>query len=175
MDNKKTSPGATIRHYTAKDLESCRALWVELTEWHRQLYQTPTIGGDNPGLQFDSHLEQVGPEHLWVAEVDGQVVGLTGLISGEKESELEPLIVSASYRGQGIGLQLAQAVIAAARKSGIRHLTVKPVARNNLAIGFFHELGFNILGQIELFMDFSPEDDQPWKQGEQAGGKDFKV
>ena len=44
--------GATveIRGYEARDLEACRALWVELTVWHREIYGNPGIGGAEPGV-----------------------------------------------------------------------------------------------------------------------------
>ena len=53
-----------IRKYDPSDLESCRSLWEELTEWHRRIYQTPTIGGQNPGEHFDKHLAKVGKNNL---------------------------------------------------------------------------------------------------------------
>ncbi|MFQ5434315.1 MAG: GNAT family N-acetyltransferase [Anaerolineae bacterium] len=164
-----------IRNYNDSDLASCRALWVELTEWHRQIYQSPGIGGDNPGLQFDEHLEKVGAENIWVAELDGRIAGLTGLIPGEGEAELEPLVVSKTDRGQGIGRQLAETVIKTAQERGVGQLTVRPVGRNAQAIQFYHSLGFNILGYIDLFMDFAPEERQVWRQGEQLAGRAFKV
>jgi hypothetical protein len=54
----------TIRNYLPDDLASCRALWVELTEWQREIYGNPGIGGEHPGLQFDEHLQRVGPQRL---------------------------------------------------------------------------------------------------------------
>ena len=39
----------SIRRYHPRDLEGCRRLWVELTEWHRSIFETPSIGGDDPG------------------------------------------------------------------------------------------------------------------------------
>ena len=175
MQENRTRSPITIRHYQERDLQSCRALWVELTEWHRHIYQSPGIGGPDPGLHFDEHLERVGSENIWVAETGGHVVGLAGLIPGEEDSELEPLVVSQAYRGRRIGRQLAEAVIAAARIRGVNQLMVRPVARNKDAIRFYHELGFNILGQIEQFMDFGPADRQVWKPGERIAGRDFKV
>lgn len=177
MKDQKTDKEITIRHYKPEDLESCRALWVELTDWHRYIYQSPGIGGSDPGRQFDEHLNLVGPEHIWVADVGGQVVGLSGLIIGEDEveGELEPVVVSKAFRGQGIGRKLAEAVMEAARNFGVHQLKVRPVARNELAIKFFHKLGFNILGHIELFMDFGPEDRQVWNLGERLAGRDFKI
>jgi GNAT superfamily N-acetyltransferase len=175
MEARRTDTPITIRPYRPEDLESCRDLWVELTEWHRHIYQSPGIGGPDPGRHFDEHLNHVGPEHVWVAEVDARVVGLAGLIPGEEEAELEPLVVSAPYRGLGIGRQLAETVIEAARTRGVGQLRVRPVARNELAIRFFHELGFDILGHIELFMDFGPVERQVWKSGERMAGRDFRV
>jgi GNAT superfamily N-acetyltransferase len=175
MHSRPAEPTATIRSYTPDDLDMCRALWAELTEWHRSIYHSPEIGGSDPGRYFDEHLERVGLENIWVAEAGGQVVGLAGMIHGEVEAELEPLVVSEAYRGTGIGRQLAEAVIAAARRRGVRQLIVRPVARNAPAIQFFHQLGFDILGHIELFMDFTPADHQVWKPGERLAGRDFRI
>jgi GNAT superfamily N-acetyltransferase len=166
---------AIIRTYRPEDLETSRLLWVELTEWHRTIYQSPDIGGNDPGRQFDEHLARVGANQIWVAEVEGQVVGLVGLIPGEGEAELEPMIVSEPYRGRGIGRQLAEAVILEARARGFRQVKVRPVARNESAIRFFHEAGFDILGHIELFTDFRPAELQGWRPGEHLAGKDFRV
>jgi len=166
---------ATIRNYRPEDLEPSRSLWIELTEWHRTIYQSPGIGGSDPGSQFDEHLERVGADHIWVAEVEGKVVGLAGLVPGEAEAELEPLVVSEPFRGQGIGRQLAEAVFAAAQAAGVRELKVRPVARNGSAIRFFHAAGFDILGQIELFIDFRPLERQVWRSGEHIAGRNFRV
>ena len=68
---------------------------MELTQWHRDIYASPEIGGSDPGRQFDEHLERVGPENIWVAELDGAVVGLVGLIPDDVQPELEPLVVQA--------------------------------------------------------------------------------
>jgi N-acetylglutamate synthase-like GNAT family acetyltransferase len=175
MDENKTGTLATIRLYKPEDLESGRALWVELTEWHRFIYQSPGIGGLDPGHNFDQHLTRVGPEHIWIAEMDAQVVGLVGLIPGEGEAELEPLVVSEPYRGLGIGRQLTDTVIREARKKGFQQLKVRPVARNKQAISFFHEIGFDILGQVDLFMDFVSANRQLWKGEEQIAGRSFRI
>jgi hypothetical protein len=67
------------------------------------------------------------------------------------------------------------AVIEAARTRGVHQLKVRPVARNAPAIRFFHELGFDVLGQVELFMDFGPAARQIWQPGEQIADRDFRV
>ena len=162
----------TIRNYLPDDLASCRALWVELTEWQREIYGNPGIGGAHPGLQFDEHLQRVGPQHLWVAVAGDRVVGLAGMIPGDRETELEPVVVGREYRGRGIGLQLAQTVVAHAKTTGVRFLSARPVARNAGALRFFHRLGFRVLGHVELLADFAGRD---WKSGPNLAGCDFEL
>jgi len=143
----------TIRPYGLRDLEACRALWVELTEQHRKVYADPTIGGDRPGLHFDRHLERAGAGRTWVVEVEGRVVGLTALLVDGENAEVDPVVVTAEWRGHGIGRALLEHAVAEARQFGVRFLSVKPVARNREVFGFYHRLGFRALGAVELFMD----------------------
>lgn len=77
-----------IRRYQPEDRAQCRALWRELTEWHRNIYQDPTIGGATPEDHFDEHLAKVGTDRLWVAVCDSRVVGLIGLIIEGNEAEI---------------------------------------------------------------------------------------
>jgi GNAT superfamily N-acetyltransferase len=154
-----------VRNYRPADLGACRSLWVELTEWHRQIYGTPEIGGPDPGRKFDEHVARVGAQRIWLATIGGEVVGMMGVIENEDEIELEPIVVGEQWRGRGIGRQLAERVVAEARAAGMGRLLARPVARNAAAIRFFHELGFDALGQIELVLDFRPAPDQVWRLG----------
>ncbi|MEE9298139.1 MAG: GNAT family N-acetyltransferase [Acidimicrobiia bacterium] len=164
---------STVRPYEPGDLQACRDLWVELTEHHRLIYGVDSIGGDDPGSQFDDHLAAVGPTRLWVAEHDGAVVGLTGLIVDGTSAEVEPVVVSKAARGRGFGVALVERVVAEARTLGIELLSVRPVARNTSALRFFHDAGFDVLGHIEAFMDLNGERD--WVPGETIAGREFRV
>ncbi len=164
------SEQSKIRKYQPVDLEQCRDLWRELVEWHREIYQDLTIGGEHPEEYFDKYLAEAKPDHIWVADHDSQVIGLAGLIIRGGEAELEPLIVSKSHRRKGIGEQLVKTVVNEVRNRGIHHLNVKPVARNIQAIAFLYKRGFTKLGSIELFIDFS---DYAWKQGPELFGCKF--
>ena len=161
-----------IRNYESKDLQECRGLWRQLTEWHREIYDDPTIGGEHPEHYFDRHLETVGADQLWVAERSSRVVGLVGLIVREDEAEVEPFVVASSHRGEGIGSRLIEKVIAEAGARRVRLLTVKPVARNFKTIQLLHKYGFTNLGVIELFMDLS---NRPWKTGPELFGCEFRI
>ena len=161
-----------VREYREADKEACRRLWKELTIKHRQIYNDPEIGGPDPGLHFDKHLEAVKPEQLMVAVADGEVVGLVGyLVLGEEEVEVEPIVVAESHRGKGIGSLLLDAVVSKFEGTGIKFLDVRPVLRNVKALEFFRKRGFDKLGRIELFIDYS---DREWKKGLQIFDLDFE-
>jgi len=49
---------------------------------------------------------------------------------------------------------------------------VRPTARNRDAIAFFHELGFDVLGYVQLQIDLAPRDR---RGGEGIAGRDFRV
>lgn len=152
----------TIRRYHPADLDSCRSLWRDLTERHREIYGDPSIGGQEPEDFFDKHLRKIGAKNFWVAVVRGKVVGLLGMIIEEDEAEMEPVVVHGSHRGKGVGSALVATAVKEAMKLGVKYLDVRPVARNADAIKFFRERGFENIGRIELFMDFT---DKQWKPG----------
>lgn len=164
----------TIRPYQRSDLERCRALWIDLTQHHREIYDDASIGGDAPGLYFDEHLARVGPERIWVAEHENEVIGLVGLMLDAEEAEVEPVVVASSHRGRGVGLALVGRAVEEARVLGVRYLSVKPVARNLHAISFFYDAGFQKLGEIEMFMDLRASAPGRWKSGLQLFGHTFE-
>jgi N-acetylglutamate synthase-like GNAT family acetyltransferase len=139
-----------IREYQRGDLDRCRELWRSLTQRHRDIYGDPTLGGSDPGLEFDSYLVEALPHRVWVAELDGRVLGLCGLLVRGEESELEPIVVDPSQRSRGIGALLAQEAVAESRRLGVKYVNVRPTARNLEAIRFFHREGFRLLGRFEL-------------------------
>jgi GNAT superfamily N-acetyltransferase len=167
-----------IRQYQPGDLEDCRSLWAELTYRHREIYSDPSIGGENPGLSFDSFLDITGVEHFWVAMFDGKVVGLIGLIFDERETDgrsviIEPIVVASSHRDRGIGRALLGHAAAEARRLGAHYLSIKPVARNHEAIALFYACGFQTLGDIEMVMELAPGKPEAWKEGPELFGLKF--
>jgi GNAT superfamily N-acetyltransferase len=164
----------SIRQYEPADYEACRhRLWVQLAQHHRDIYDAPHIGGDDPGADFDKHLTLVGPERIWVAEIDGQVVGLTGLIVTDESSEIEPIIVDPKYRRRGVASALIDHLKEVVRVQELPELMVRPVARNALILDFLSKHGFNTLGLVELII--RPEGSARWVEGAEVSGVRFKV
>lgn len=99
MDNRDltgtaAAPGVVVRDYAPADHAACRLLWAGLVEHHRRIYEDPSVGGDDPGDGFDGYLAMRERVASWVAESDGQVVGLTGLLDHETSGEVEPVVVA---------------------------------------------------------------------------------
>ena len=164
----------TVRKYESEDREQCRSLWRELTEWHREIYDDPGIGGEHPEDYFDKHLGKVGADNLWVAIDGSNVVGLIGLMVVDDETEIEPLIVSRAHRGRGVGKHLINRANDEARIRGVRRLNIKPVSRNAKTIRFLYKQGFTNLGYIELFIDLTDASARySWKPGPTIFGCDF--
>jgi GNAT superfamily N-acetyltransferase len=145
----------SIRPYQPSDLEVCRDLWRELTQRHRDIYEDPTIGGEDPGMAFDAYLENPHLAAVWVVEQEGVVVALSGLLLEGEEGEVEPIVVRSGERSKGIGRQLLEHAIDEAKLRGVRFLSIRPVARNIEAISLFHRAGFHALGHLDLTMDLT--------------------
>ncbi len=159
-----------IRPYEPRDAPTCRNLWVQLVEHHRTIYDSPSIGGDDPGSEFDEYLDRPDRVMTWVAE-DTEIVGLTGLLMDGNESEIEPVIVASDQRGEGIGRALMETAIEESRQRGVNDVNIRPVARNASAIEAFHRLGFQTIGHVQLFMRLDGGGD--WLPGIELHGQAF--
>jgi GNAT superfamily N-acetyltransferase len=163
-----------LRDYTSNDYPAGRQLWVELTEHHRRIYGDQSIGGDDPGSGFDEYLATSARAQSWVAELDGDVVGLTGLFDHGVSGEVEPVVVSEQFRQRGIGRALIEHVAKEATQRGYEYLSIRPVARNVAAIERFHQAGFRTLGgHVDLTMDLK-ERRHDWLDGVNLHGLDFR-
>jgi ribosomal protein S18 acetylase RimI-like enzyme len=93
--------------------------------------------------------QEVGFRELWVAEVDGALVGTVSI----SETELLPralhlfaLEVAPSWRNRGIGAAIVRQVVAEARKRR-RGRVYLEVRVDNPARRLYHRLGFRRLGK----------------------------
>jgi GNAT superfamily N-acetyltransferase len=162
----------SLRPYDHRDHPACRALWVELTDHHRRIYDDPSIGGDDPGAAFDDYLANPARVESWVAEQDRLIVGLTGLFELDGHGEVEPVIVTGRLRRHGVGRLLLDHAIDEGRRRGYAYMTIQPVARNTTAITAFRAIGFHAVGHIQLTMDLQPRSTK-WKPGLQIRDAEF--
>lgn len=162
-----------VREYAEGDYGACRSLWAELTEYHRSIYGDPSIGGDDPGAGFDDYLAHAQRTGSWVAESQGRIIGLTGLLDRGMNGEVEPVIVAEAARHQGIGRLLIGRVVEEARARDYEYLAIRPVARNVAAVRRFYAAGFRTLGgHIDLTMDLAARRHE-WLSGANLHGLDF--
>jgi len=157
-----------IREYQDSDYAACRSLYGELSRHYAEIYEDSTIAGDDPGRGFDKHLSLSNLRGIWVAEVNGKVVGFTGLLEYLNEEgvvEIDPLVVSVVLRDKGIGSKLVEHAKQKASEKGYRFITIGTGLRNEEAFKLYVKLGFNIVGGVELFQDLSPELGRTWKTG----------
>lgn len=165
----------TIREYQNTDFESCKQLWRELTQRHRDIYFDQSIGGDDPGAAFDGYLKKTNLAGVWVVGQDGLVLGMAGLLVDGNDAEIEPIVIRSESRSQGIGTLLIGKLKAEAKEHGIVYLSIRPVARNIEAIQCFHRAGFSLLGHIDMFLDLTDESGQEeWKEGVTIHGNAFR-
>jgi GNAT superfamily N-acetyltransferase len=163
-----------VRGYESTDYSACRRLWVELTEHHRAIYGDPSIGGDDPGVGFDDYLAKPERVASWVADAAGAVVGLTGLFDHGSAGEVEPVVVTDSFRGRGVGRLLMERAVTEATARGHEYLAIRPVTRNVSAIRRFYDAGFQTLGgHIDLTMDLA-ERRHRWQDGVELHGREFR-
>nr|WP_274997743.1 GNAT family N-acetyltransferase [Promicromonospora iranensis] len=91
------------------------------------------------------------PDHRWVAEIDGEVVGWAAatpasareVYSGVAETSI---YVADGYRGRGIGKALIRKQVMAADEGGLWTLQTSIFAENRASVGLHHAAGFRTLG-----------------------------
>jgi GNAT superfamily N-acetyltransferase len=93
----------------------------------------------------------LGPEGLaegrtYVAEADGQVVGLATWTETADVVELEDLFVDPAWMRRGIALSLVRHIVGVLKERGVEQLEV---TGNPHALGFYHAAGFTDRGVAE--------------------------
>ena len=128
-----------IREYQPSDYEACRFLQGELTLHHASIYEDTSIAGDDPGRGFDEYLARTDRCCTWIAESSGKILGFAGLldtVGNEGVAEIEPVVVSSTSRGGGIGTRLIQHTVNEAKIRGFRFVSVRPELRNERAFRY---------------------------------------
>jgi GNAT superfamily N-acetyltransferase len=167
LERARRTAAVTIRAYRPTDHRDCRRLWAELAREHRELYDDPdaATSEDDLGAGFEEYLTRLDLSGMWVAEdpTDG-VVGFVGLLLAGAAGEVEPVVVTTSRRGQGIGRALLAYVADQARRRGLKQLTISPASRNIDAIRCLHAAGYDALARVTLAIDLS-DGGPDWRDG----------
>lgn len=146
----------SIRAYRPTDHNACRALWAELTEVQRELYDEPDLGGSDPGAGFEDYLTRLDLSGMWVADhPDDGVVGLVGLILTGRAGEVFPVVVTQRHRSRGVGRALLAHVADEARRRSLRQLQVVPESRNTAALRCLYAAGYDNLAAVRLRLDLT--------------------
>lgn len=147
----------SIRAYRPTDHSACRALWAELNEMRRDLYDESNGGSADPGVGFEDYLTRLDLSGMWVAEhPDDGVVGFIGLlILPGRAGEVNPVVVTQRHRSKGIGTALLEHVAEQARRRSLRQLQVMPDSRNTAAIKCLHGAGYDTLASVRLTLDLT--------------------
>ncbi len=99
------------------------------------------------------------PRHFiafWVAEVDGEIVGIAGLVAGEDVPEpvlsgiasredavrLRQMRIAPEWQRRGMGSRLVETVLAWAREHGRTHVVLETTAGQAAAIALYRRHGF---------------------------------
>jgi GNAT superfamily N-acetyltransferase len=130
------------------DVEAMADLLTELFT-QEQDFQ-PDRDKQRRGLQLI--LENPAMGRLFVLRAGSQVVGMANVLitvstaEGAPVALLEDVIVSAGYRGRGLGRQLLEQVIAWAGAAGMARITLLTDSDNYRAQATYGRLGFALSG-----------------------------
>lgn len=153
--DREPVPGVTIRPYRPVDHNACRHLWAEYVEHRDTLYGRDSRGDGGAG--FEEYLTRLDLSGMWVAcrEPD-TVVGLVGLTLDGCTGAVDPVVVTRSLRGRGIGRALLATVVAEAGRRGLSQLTVSPAARDHEALRRLRAAGFGTVCTVTLSLAVTP-------------------
>jgi ribosomal protein S18 acetylase RimI-like enzyme len=122
---------------------------IDLATWSSLTSPSPPPAGSPPF--FD---ERTLPEHVLVAELDGEVAGWiklqppTPLPASEHVLQVTGLAVDPARQGQGVGRALLEAAADEGRRRGARRLTLRVLAANESARRLYERCGFEVEGVL---------------------------
>lgn len=133
-----------IRQIEEKDNLALAKMIRKVFEEHNAP-QTGTVYSD-PTTDNLYELFQISGSMLWVAELDGEIVGCCGIYPSEGLEnnfvELVKYYLANEARGKGIGKELMQLSEESARKFGYSQLYLESLPHFAKAVGIYYRQGF---------------------------------
>ena len=111
-----------------------------------------------PPSAYDHELHRSPHSRLWVAEVNGQVVGFAVLWLIVDEAHIATIAVHPDFRRQGIARRLLETLLSAAREASARLATLEVRAGNTAAQTLYHGFGFQVVGRRSKYYTDNRED-----------------
>jgi N-acetylglutamate synthase-like GNAT family acetyltransferase len=145
----ETSGGVSIRRATEPgDLGEVVALHGRLytseygMDQTMEAYSAVGIGG----FLLDRLERGSEAGELWVAELDGRIVGAVSMQAEEGMGRLRWLVLDAAVRGRGVGRRLVQVSLDYARERGFPGVFLTTVSGLDAAHGIYRKAGFELTG-----------------------------
>lgn len=145
------SPTITVRRATLRDAEAISAIWeVICTERVYTAVNRPFT----PQQEREYLASLSDREGIFVAEVDGSIVGFQSLDRWARYTDSFDHVgtlgtfVLPQWRRRGVGRRLAEYTLAFARAHGYEKLVVYVRASNTGALAFYQRLGFRPCGVL---------------------------
>ena len=156
----------TVRTYEPRDADACRRLYVE-----------GLLGGkladNDTGLDIDdipaAYLHEHN-SHFWVAELDGEVVGMVGVQHYDGVGEIRRLRVRNDIQRRGIGSKLVEVAVQFCQEHGYLKVELDTYVDRDPAVKLFEKFRFrhsrtkNVAGKDKLFFL-----SRPVRHGEAVG------
>ncbi|RKN47153.1 GNAT family N-acetyltransferase [Streptomyces hoynatensis] len=149
---ERRRPAAAVRPLDEADADRAASLWLEELRWEAR------FGACVPRASAERHVrERLAAALAWVAEADGEVVGLlavaepagadwaAGLTSARRAGYLTLMMVAEELRGRGIGTALARTAHAALDEAGCAVTLLHYAALNPFSAPFWHRHGYRPL------------------------------
>jgi L-amino acid N-acyltransferase YncA/DNA-binding transcriptional ArsR family regulator len=138
------SAGVTVRALRSDDWTDVRRIYAEGVATGIATFETTVPSRTTLDAKWL-------PEHRWVAEIDGQVVGWTAATpvstrdcyAGVAETSV---YVGAGFRGRGVGTVLLRQQISAADTAGLWTLQTAIFTENRASIALHHAAGYRTVG-----------------------------
>ena len=148
-----TGAAAIICQPTVDDVPAIVSLEREspsASHWSEAAYRTAFESGAPARLVFVCQDDTGGTEN----RLQGFVVAR---INGE-DWELENIVVAAEFQRRGLGIQLMQALIRAARERQALQILLEVRESNTAARSFYEKLGFQITSRRRSYYNHPTED-----------------
>ena len=143
MDGKVTKE-IVVRNYCTEDLEDIKEILSE--------YPSPTgrVWSEEMVEEMMSDALKAQPDGVFVAEIDGKVVGFTIVMYRDwlNIAYLDYIQVKTNQIDKGIGHRLMEKCINWAREKDARIIYTETGKNNERAIKFYQRHGFKITGYI---------------------------